>query len=241
MILSSIFDIISGCHDLIAKWRRPRKEDPIPLPPRKRALTLPLPPWVPDSESSQTEQRSEDQLQSSFFTVLPPEIRNMIYQYALCNFTHIPVLQQRDLVGHYVCHWTHRPDSELFETLNGLGGNLTHDIPWNPAKWQDRIDTTDLLPLLRTCRRVYVCIHFSVSPGIHIQNRTHQINSDKNSDIPKLSTSSIPATSSASTTSIQSPASSRPPYHDVSTSSKPSSCRLQKLHFNTWLQPTFRM
>lgn len=52
----------------------------IPLSTRKRALTLPLP---QDPQVQETKQTTSEQLQSRFFTKLPPEIRTKIYLYVL--------------------------------------------------------------------------------------------------------------------------------------------------------------
>jgi hypothetical protein len=55
---------------------RPEPEEPIPLGPRVRALTLPLDDATPD-------QQTLEQPQSMFFAKLPLELRHRVYEYAL--------------------------------------------------------------------------------------------------------------------------------------------------------------
>lgn len=142
-----------------------RQEAPIPLPSRRRALTLPLPPCPARSgRPSRTRQTTADQLQSVLYGRFPAEIREMIYEYALCDFTHIHLFRRRDnRLGHYKCYSVHRPDSQLlrpgiYDAGEAKGCKypaLTCTEAWIPGRWQDN-EITELLPLLKTCRRVYI-------------------------------------------------------------------------------------
>lgn len=69
-----------------------RKETPAPLPPRQRALTLPLP---TPQKAIGAEQHTEDQSQSVLFGRFPLEIREMIYECAL-TATRIYVFRRTD-------------------------------------------------------------------------------------------------------------------------------------------------
>jgi hypothetical protein len=90
---------------------------------RERALTLPLP---AESPNSALKQSTADQLQSPFFTKLPPEIRLRIYTFALGG-----------------------------DTVSILKEDRLRYIRW-------LAQTRHLLPLLRTCRRVYVSLRMQI-------------------------------------------------------------------------------
>ncbi|KAL8649293.1 MAG: hypothetical protein Q9226_005640 [Calogaya cf. arnoldii] len=142
-----------------------RQEAPAPLSkPRKRALTSPLPSCPANSRRlKRTRQTTADQSQSILFNRLPPEIREMIYAFALSDFAHIHLFRRRDnRLGHYKCYSIHRPDSQLLKPGTYDTGELkgckypavTCTNAWIPGRWQDD-EITELLPLLKTCRRVY--------------------------------------------------------------------------------------
>lgn len=136
------------------------KEAPVFLPPRRRALTLPLPSSPLDSVPGEVKQNTEDQSKSLFFGRLPLEVREMIYKYHLCNSTHIHIFRRRDnRLGHYQCHAAHRADSELLirEDFIGEGGRhpaVTCTNAWIPGRWKDD-QLAEKLPLLKACRRAY--------------------------------------------------------------------------------------
>ncbi|KAL8789321.1 MAG: hypothetical protein Q9213_001244 [Squamulea squamosa] len=150
-----------------AEKRILRQEAPTPLSLRKRALTLPLPVESPAFLSKKVIRSTKDQLQSAFFGRLPLEIREMIYRYALCNFVHIHIYRRQDKrLGHYKCRSVHRPESHVlnpeYQAGQGCGyPSVTSTGAWIPGRWQDG-DITELLPLLKTCRRLYF-----TPPGIY--------------------------------------------------------------------------
>lgn len=74
------------------------------LPTRRpRALTLPLPP--PEDGGPKSEQRTECQAQSAFFTKLPLEVRRMIYE-ALLGCEDIEVVLVEKFATTNVKVWT---------------------------------------------------------------------------------------------------------------------------------------
>lgn len=155
-----------------------RQEAPIPLPSRRRALTLPsLPCPAGSGRPERTRQTTADQSQSVLYGRFPAEIREMIYEYALCDFTHIHLFRRQDnRLGHYKCHSIHRPHSELlrpgiYDTgeLKGFCYSaLTCTKAWIPGRWQDN-EITELLPLLKTCRRVYIPLSSYKTSTWHIK------------------------------------------------------------------------
>ncbi|KAL8853686.1 MAG: hypothetical protein Q9221_001497 [Calogaya cf. arnoldii] len=141
-----------------------QNEAPAPLPPRKRALTSPLPPSPAGfGRLKGIQQIAADQAQSILFNRLPPELREMVYEFALSDFAHIHLFRRQDYrLGHYKCHSVHRPKSQLLQPGIYNAGELkgckypavTCTNAWIPGRWQDS-EITELLPLLKTCRRVY--------------------------------------------------------------------------------------
>lgn len=109
---------------------------------RKRALTLPLPPGA--------QQTTADQFQSAFFTRLPPEIRDLIYQEVLND-------------GRDVVHVTKnkRKPLQLIKCWHTCGMEYNYRCSageaWNvilPSLEKANFRHQRLLPLLQSCRRV---------------------------------------------------------------------------------------
>ncbi|KAL8798899.1 MAG: hypothetical protein Q9182_006299 [Xanthomendoza sp. 2 TL-2023] len=136
------------------------KEAPACLPLRRRALSLPLPPRTPGLVPKEPQQKTVNQLQSPLFGRLPLEIRRMIFEYSLCDFTHIHIFRRQDnRLGNYKCHATHRDSSQLITRGEWIGdtwkpSTMTCTNAWIPGKWKDD-QTHPLLPLLKSCRRAY--------------------------------------------------------------------------------------
>jgi len=108
---------------------RPESEQPIPLEPRARALTLPLDDVAPG-------QRTVEQPQSAFFAKLPLELRHRVYQYTL---------------GGAIIH--------LRVTARKLrGARSLPPTRRDPASTNAENDLKCALGLLRTCRIVYVLV-----------------------------------------------------------------------------------
>ena len=125
-------------------------EAPAPLSRRKRALTLPLPTTPEGILAEGSKQTTGDQLQSDLFGRFPLEIRTMIYELVLADFTHIHLFRRQDnRLGHYKCHQRHRNESDLF---NGEKPANTWTGAWLPGTWQSK-EPSFSLPLLQTCRR----------------------------------------------------------------------------------------
>lgn len=109
---------------------------------RKRALTLPLPPGA--------QQTTADQFQSAFFTMLPPEIRHLIYQEVLND-------------GRDVVHVTKnkRKPLQLIKCWDTCGMEFNYRCSAGES-WNLILLSTEkvnvrgqrLLPLLQSCRRV---------------------------------------------------------------------------------------
>jgi len=134
-----------------------QKEAPKPMGRRKRALTLPLPDQRNDVLPWKPAQRTEDQSQSAFFGRLPYEIREMIYEYALAGSMHIHIFRRTDRrLGHYKCYREHRPLQETYYDYHGKACRSSTEA-WIPRRWKDD-QISEVLPLLRTCRRVCVML-----------------------------------------------------------------------------------
>ncbi|KAL8709515.1 MAG: hypothetical protein Q9220_005757 [cf. Caloplaca sp. 1 TL-2023] len=138
------------------------REAPRPLPAlRKRAVTIPLSPS--NSESSQwfwqKGQKSNDQLQSSFFGELPLEVRELIYKhYVTSSAEHggpVHIFRRNDRrLGHGRC--TEGPESHSHMPNQDWG----YDKPSRTRAWIKANNTSlkancSLLSLLKTCRRAY--------------------------------------------------------------------------------------
>lgn len=127
----------------------PRKP-PVPLPPREHRLS-----FTDEMEPGTTDLRMEtsDQSQSLFFALLPKELRLHIYEYILAGrLLHIGFedhdLMRSSYIRRYVC----------------VEGNDASD--WDHSYcWRTYNTTTEkLLPLLQSCRLVYVSFfHFPLS------------------------------------------------------------------------------
>ena len=144
----------------IERWRR-RHNTP-PFRPRKRALTLPLPPWVPDLASSKVEQKTEDQSQSIFFTRFPRELREMVYKGVLCDFHHVHVHRERRSYrqGYFVCHRPHRSiqkglRDDSSDDEEGMRRAPIKSKGWFGRRREERQVVPDIVPMLQSCRRVY--------------------------------------------------------------------------------------
>lgn len=134
---------------MIKRWyqaRCDRKKARTPIPPPRRALTLPLPPLSsPGCLSRIGKQRTKDQLQSVLFGRLPLELRELIFEYALSGFTHIHIFRRTyRQVDHYKCHSSHR--AHQLQTASAPRS-------WIPVMCKDD-EVQALLPLLTTCRRM---------------------------------------------------------------------------------------
>ena len=131
-----------------------KKEKPRELPRvRKRALSIPL----PGTETSfwRKGQKTGDQLQSTFFGRLPPEIREMIYKYYLTpDGDPIHVFRRTDRrLGH--CYCTFGPESHSHYPKVEWGyNNPSQTRAWTRTKVEGPYYSNNLLPLLKTCRRM---------------------------------------------------------------------------------------
>lgn len=131
-----------------------RREAPSPLPAvRKRSLTLPLRPKEARFWEREREQKTAEQLQSSFFGRFPLEIRELIYKYYLAPDERcLHVFRRTDKrLGHYRC--TGRQGSHPVMPLRDWGYGL-----WFTGALQKYEDihplvSSTLLPLLKTCRK----------------------------------------------------------------------------------------
>ena len=143
----------------------PRPNFPQPLPdPRPRRLTLPS---VSDNETHlQVAPASTNQHQSSLLSIIPWEIRQMIYQEVLGgNVLHIMRVSER--LAHNRCTqpgpkgrttWGHKCWGEV----------RAYGYAWlRPIKGWD-YNSTGLLNLLKTSRQVWVSPHavFTISPNL---------------------------------------------------------------------------
>ena len=116
--------------------------------PRPRALTLPLP---PSSSASTIKQRTLPQNKSDIITKLSIEIRLIIWEYAITdNVVHI--IQERKKLLNKPCINTSDTAERHWDCccVSGYG-----DI-WSEQR------SAKLLPLLRTCRLVYVIPNGSI-------------------------------------------------------------------------------
>ena len=123
---------------------------PTPLPTtRPRALTLPLPEI---EKNNMVAQVTKQQGKSIFFRKLPLEIRMITYTYVLTtpsSWIHI-IRKQHKRLAHFRC--------KGFCKEQGRGpcwGSHTRYGEWKPGWEGERADGGNL-PLLRTCRRMYV-------------------------------------------------------------------------------------
>jgi hypothetical protein len=74
-------------------------EEPIPLGPRPRALTLPL-------SDNLSDQKTLEQSQSAFFAKLPLELRHRVYEYALGGaHLHLRIVERRLLGARSLPLW----------------------------------------------------------------------------------------------------------------------------------------
>lgn len=136
-----------------------QKLPPVPLPSsRPRALTLPLPPASPARpdcpQQQQQQQTTRAQSQSRLFSKLPLELRRMVYECVLGgDVLHIVRLTRR--IAHVRCRgsserkswrhpcWGHQSIDGLYMGIIGSSATRTDG---------------GVLPLLRTCRLVYVLL-----------------------------------------------------------------------------------
>ncbi|KAL2864129.1 uncharacterized protein BJX67DRAFT_362108 [Aspergillus lucknowensis] len=139
---------------------------PVPaLPPRKRALTPPLPPQAASSSwlwfRKPKPQETYDQSQSSFLTKLPYEIRQIIYRELLA-----PPGSRLHISTHYKKRTNYLASVCCYESRNNL-------LPWNHRCWVRKRDAKGnkkypdfsphrkrgrvrvYLSILRCCRTVY--------------------------------------------------------------------------------------
>lgn len=131
-----------------------RKEMPTPLLPRKRALTLPLPAPGEEITPPETTQHTNEQSLSAFFG-LPLEIREVIYTYALtAKYTHI--FRTGERLYHRRCDCEHR---ELHPLTAEQDRRWDGECEASPGICEPELlqyaDKGNILPLLRTCRKVY--------------------------------------------------------------------------------------
>ena len=116
--------------------------------PRPRALTLPLP---PSSSASTIKQRTLPQNKSDIITKLSTEIRLIIWEYAITdNMVHI--IQERKKLLNKPCINTSDTAERHCDCCYASGYG---DI-WSEQRG------AKLLPLLRTCRLVYVIPNRSI-------------------------------------------------------------------------------
>lgn len=131
------------------------KEAPRPLPAvRKRALSIPLP-QTEGRSFWRKEQKTLDQAQSSLFGRLPLEVRELIYGFYLTpDGGRMHVFRRTDRrLGHCFC--TKGPESHSHYPNSDWG----YDNPSRTRAWQRNaserpVCSNDLLPLLKSCRRV---------------------------------------------------------------------------------------
>ena len=149
----------------VACKRSLKKEAPKPLPAtRKRALTLPLPECPkPAIKGLQNTSQQED---STFFSRFPPEIRRIIYSYVLTSDHDIlQIYRKADRrLSHHKCDYDHQDCGEesIFQFVRQVSDWYYDEERFYTAS--GALKTTaeytnrehDLLPLLQTCRRVYV-------------------------------------------------------------------------------------
>ena len=161
-----------------------KKESPAPLPIRKRTLTSPLPTPEKSLLHVRRKQRTVDQLQSTFFASLPLEIRETIYEYALTAM-HTHIFRRTDCrLGHWQCHSRHRKLHDpapghlcYFDCKSSSGAFI-------PEKMSEG-NIGNILPLLRTCRRVY-------SEAIHILYRKNTFCFQDKTTIEYFSKTTLP-------------------------------------------------
>ncbi|KAI4146888.1 MAG: hypothetical protein L6R39_003304 [Caloplaca ligustica] len=131
-----------------------QKEAPPALPAvRKRSLTLPLP---PRTRLWQRKQGTADQQQSSFFARFPPEIRQLIYNYYLSGDERsMHVFRRTDRrLAHYLCD--HPRDTHFHMPRRAWGyRDMSCTNAWQKDEIIGPVVSNSLLPLLKTCRRVY--------------------------------------------------------------------------------------
>lgn len=147
------------------RYTRPRIESPLTLPPRIRALTLPL--GSPDSTCSP----AEYQQQSALFAQLPLEIRIMIYEEVLGGDVLYLGIRDRRL--------RHFP--RVKGEGQGTWNNRTWATEWQQRKtWRPRCKPREgynrrhLLSILITCHQAYVCncgVAFSSTVALLTQSK----------------------------------------------------------------------
>ena len=129
-----------------------KKEAPRPLPSRrKRALTLPL---SRRAIVGLARQGTNAQIEAIFFQRLPPEIREIVYSYALTSSTHVlHIFRRADRrLGHYRRRLEVPISYKEYQASRGLSTHQSATGAWVTATPCG--DTASgLLPLLLTCRR----------------------------------------------------------------------------------------
>ena len=132
--------------------KRRNENAPKPLPQRRRrALSIPLPP----RRFGASKQISNDQSRASFFR-LPWEIRQQIYIEVLGqknpqDLLHIVMLPKR--LAAMRC--LHQEDNNL-DWRHGCWGKPGIDETWQGPSDNRYLKHLDLLPLLKSCRRMYI-------------------------------------------------------------------------------------
>ncbi len=130
-----------------------RKEAPRKLPAvRKRALSIPLPPS--DTPFWRQKQKTVDQLQSPLFGRLPLEVRHLIFNYYLTpDGQPMHIFRRTDKrLGHCFC--TFGPESHSHYPKSDWGyDNPSRTRAWKKNKSDKPVYSSNLLPLLKTCRR----------------------------------------------------------------------------------------
>ena len=130
------------------------KEKPPDLPRvRKRALSIPLP--ATETPFWRKEQKTCDQLRSTFFGRLPLEIRELIYKYSLTpdgESLHVfPRVDRR--LGHCFCRFGLENHSQCPNVDWGYD-NPSETHAWKRTASERPQYSNNLLPLLKSCRRM---------------------------------------------------------------------------------------
>ena len=131
------------------------KEAPPPLPDvRKRSLTLPLP--ASKTRFWQKAPMTVDQLQSPLFGRFPFEVRKLIYKFYLVPDDHcLHIFRRKDKrLAHYLCTSEH--GSHYYMPLQDWGYKQSSCTrAWQKDGQIHPEFSSNLLPLLKTCRRAY--------------------------------------------------------------------------------------
>lgn len=143
---------------------------PVALPKtRKRALTHPLPPMESRSmpfNLRRSRQRTHEQAQSPFLTKLPIEIREMIYEEILGGGDRrlVHVLRKDRRLGHWRCRLQDGEEVCDEQDRRCVEGWLSYKSKvWHLDRngMLDLVTDGGLLPLLLTCRAMYVSTQIS--------------------------------------------------------------------------------